>query len=121
MVTRRTRGGVILKSVGILLTVCAFSSICARPAYAASSRGVVTKRISGCDYFMVSATGGYAVLEWYGGHDPDSDDVLVGNFESYGMHDILDDTTDDSLTVWTEDYALSRTGALELLVDKCGD
>ena len=115
-----THGGTIPKSVYILLTICVFSFICAQPVCAAS-RGIVTKRISGCDYFIVNATGGYAVLEWYGGHDPDSDDVLVGNFESYGMHDILDDTTDDSLTVWTEDYALSRTRALELLVDKCSD
>jgi hypothetical protein len=25
------------------------------------------------------------------------------------------------VTVWTEDYALSQTSALEMLVDKCGD
>ncbi len=110
----------MLKSTSILLTLCLISAICPKPTYAAS-RGVVAKRISGCDYFMVSATGGYAVLEWYGGHDPDSGDLLIGNFETYGMHDILDDTADESLTVWTEDYGLSRTRALEILVDKCGD
>jgi hypothetical protein len=37
------------------------------------------------------------------------------------MHDILDDTIDESLTVWTEDYDLARSRALEILVDKCGD
>jgi len=96
------------------------STICPKPAYAAS-QGYVTKRISGCDYFVVNATGGYAVLEWYGGHDPNSGDLLIGNFETYGMHDILDDTADETLTVYTEDYSLSRTRALEILVDKCGD
>jgi hypothetical protein len=109
-----------LKSICILLLLCAISTICSKPAYAAS-QGSVTKRISGCDYFMVYAAGGYAVLEWYGGHDPDSGDLLIGSFESYGMHEIIDDTADDNLTVWTEDYYLSRSRALEVLVDKCGD
>jgi hypothetical protein len=109
-----------MKNALIAVTMVAALGLCAMPAYAAS-RGVVAKRISGCDYFMVNATGGYAVLEWYGGHDPDSDDVLIGNFEANGMHDILDDTADDGLTVWTEDYALSRADALEVLVDKCSD
>ena len=111
----------MLKSAFILLTLfCVFCAVCPEPAHAAS-RGIVAKRISGCDYFMVNATGGYAVLEWYGGHDPDSGDLLIGNFESYGMHDVLDDTADESLTIWTEDYDLSRTRALEILVDKCSD
>lgn len=86
-----------------------------------ASKGIVVKRISGCDYFLVNASSGYAVLEWYGGHDPDTNDLLIGNFESYGMHDILDDTSDESLTVWTEDYALSRSRAIEVLVDQCGE
>jgi len=70
---------------------------------------------------MVNATGGYAILEWHGGHDPDSGDLLVGKFEIYGMHEIVDDTADETLTVRTEEYDLSRTRALEILVDKCGD
>jgi hypothetical protein len=70
---------------------------------------------------MVSTSQGYSVLEWFGGHDPDSGDLLIGKFETYGMHEIVDDTVDETVTVWTEDYALSRTRALEVLVDKCGD
>lgn len=105
-----------LIAIALFVTV----GLWAMPVYAAS-HGVALKRISGCDYFMVNAGGGYAVLEWYGGHDPDGDDVLIGNFETYGMHDILDDTADDNWTVWTEEYGLSRTRALEVLVDKCSD
>ena len=110
----------MLKTIYVLLVVCGILAFCSIPAYAAS-QGVVTKRISGCDYFMVNAAGGYAILEWYGGHDPDSGDVLIGKFETYGMHEIVDDTADESLTVYTEDYALSRERALEILVDKCGE
>jgi hypothetical protein len=109
----------MLKST-LLLFLCVSAAIFPKSAHAAS-QGEIVKRISGCDYFMVNATAGYAVLEWYGGHDPDSGDKLIGKFEAYGMHDIIDDTADDSLTVWTEDYALSRTRALEILVDKCSD
>jgi hypothetical protein len=113
-------GGLILKSATLLLILCLSSAIFPKPAHAAS-QGVIVKRISSCDYFMVNAPGGYAVLEWYGGHDPDSGDELIGKFEAYGMHEIVDDTADETLTVWTEDYALSRTRALEILVDKCSD
>jgi hypothetical protein len=58
----------------------------------------VTSSALGQD-FMVSTKRGFAVLEWFGGHDPDTDDVLIGNFEPHGMHDILDDTADESLWV----------------------
>jgi hypothetical protein len=102
------------------LMVLAIFGCWVAPSYGASS-GTVVKRISGCDYFMVSATSGYAILEWYGGHDPDAGDVLIGKIEQYGMHDIVDDTADENLTVWVEDYGDSRSTALEKLVDKCGD
>jgi hypothetical protein len=58
-------------------------------------------------------------LEWYGGHDPDKDDILVGKYESYGMHDIYDNTADEEITVWVEDYNLSKIAALEKLADEC--
>jgi hypothetical protein len=81
--------------------------------------GVVTRRISGCDYFIVYTKTGFDVLEWFGGHDPDKDDVLIGSYESYGFHDVHDDTADESIRVWTEDYALSKVDALEKLTDSC--
>jgi hypothetical protein len=47
---------------------------------ALAERVEVVKRISGCDYFIAEGRLGYDVLEWYGGHDPDVGDVLIGNF-----------------------------------------
>lgn len=90
---------------------------CCASAHAA--RGVVVYRTSGCDYFVVQSPKGYDVLEWYGGSDPDKGDVLSGNFEEYGMHDIQDSTLDDTVTVWVEDYWLSKADALEKLVEHC--
>ncbi len=85
----------------------------------ASVSGVVSHRISGCDYFLVQTRGGYDLLEWYGGHDPDKGDVIIGPYESYGFHDVIDDTADDGMRVYTEDYWLSKGDALEKLTDGC--
>jgi hypothetical protein len=82
-------------------------------------RGIVSHRVSGCDYFVVATRSDYNLLEWYGGHDPDKDDVLVGGFLSYGSHDIYDETADADLRVWTEDYGLSKEDALEKLTEHC--
>jgi hypothetical protein len=84
-----------------------------------SVAGTVSHRISGCDYFLVQTRGGYDLLEWYGGYDPDKGDVLIGRYEEYGFHDVLDDTADETVNVYTEEYWLSKTDALEHLTDKC--
>jgi hypothetical protein len=100
----------------IAFLACVFFASATNPK---GARGIVYRRISGCDYFIVATRSNYDVLEWYGGHDPDRDDILVGGFESYGFHDIYDETADDDLRVWTEDYALSKEDALEKLTEQC--
>ncbi|WP_158787278.1 hypothetical protein [Granulicella sp. L46] len=111
----------ILAAVCIIATTFATSQVA--PVEAASSKGIVTHRISGCDYYIVAiktpSNVDYSVLEWFGGHDPDEDDIMVGNMTTYGMHTILDDTADESTDVWVEDYALSKSGAAQMLLDKC--
>src|ERR1700676_1765979 len=62
-----------------------------------AAKGTVFPRISGGNYFIVVTKSGYDVLEWFGGHDPDKGDQLIGGFESYGFHDIYDETTDQDL------------------------
>ena len=87
---------------------------------ATSVRGTVTRRISGCDYYLVqTGKDSYAVLEWFGGHDPDKDDVLIGNMRSFGMKTLLDETADETTKVWVEDYDLTKDDAPEKLLDKC--
>ena len=84
-----------------------------------SVRGEVTHRISACDYFLVETRYGYDLLEWYGNYDPDKGDTLVGNYETYGFHDVLDETADETTHVYTEDYQLSKSDALEKLAEQC--
>ena len=93
--------------------------LCASRVAEAVVKGEVVRRVSGCDYFIVATAKSYDLLEWYGGNDPDKGDILVGNYESYGMHDILNDTADETLTVWVEDYGLSKESALDKLVEAC--
>jgi hypothetical protein len=84
-----------------------------------AARGKVSRRISGCDYFIVATKTAYDVLEWFGGRDPDKGDIPIEGFESYGFHDIYDETADEDLQVWTEDYDLIREDALEKLTEQC--
>jgi hypothetical protein len=107
--------GQFLLKLSATLVLASFFSV----TRASAAKGTVSHKMSGCDYFTVETPGGYDLLEWYGGHDPDRGDVLVGQYESYGMHDIYDDTADEELTVWVEDYDLSKEDALDKLVEKC--
>ena len=86
---------------------------------AGTVRGVVAHRISGCDYFVVQTRNGYDLLEWYGDYEPDKGDVLIGAYESYGFHDVYDETVDQNSRVYTEDYWLSKSRALEELAEHC--
>jgi hypothetical protein len=89
------------------------------PKSASAASGEVVYRQSGCDYFVVQTRTGYDLLEWFGGHDPDKGDILVGKFEEYGMHDIYDRTADDEITVWVEEYGESKESVLEKMVEAC--
>lgn len=97
----------------ILVCLCFATSV-----QAASKRCTVVRRISGCDYFMVETGTAFAVLEWYGGHDPDKDDRLVGDM-SYGMKTFAYINRDSTVKVWVEEYGLSKEDALDKLVEKC--
>ena len=108
------RKGAVLTVLLICLLVASSGQV-----EAASSRSIVVYRIGGCDYFVVETRVDYAVLEWYGDHDPDKGDVLVGNISEYGMRTILDETADESLTAWVDEYGLNKTDALEQLVEHC--
>jgi hypothetical protein len=84
-----------------------------------AAKGVVVYKTTRCDYFIVEGANGYDLLEWYGGNDPDKGDMLVGDYESYGMKQIYNITDDDELTVWVEDYWLSKNDVIEKYFEHC--
>ncbi len=113
---RTRRSFVMRKSLSVVLLAVIFSAITST-AFAEKGEVVLKKR--GCDYFVVLTNSGYALLEWYGGNDPDRGDVLVGDYDSYGMKDIYNLTDEVELRVWVEDYLLSKPSAIEKYYDKC--
>ncbi|WP_433965156.1 hypothetical protein [Tunturiibacter gelidiferens] len=82
-------------------------------------KAIIVHRVEGCDYFMVQMHTGYGILEWFGGHDPDKDDILYGDMCTYGMKNIHDETSDSSIRVWVEEYNLTKSDAMDKLLDAC--
>lgn len=55
---------------------------------------------------------GYSCVELYSYSPMYEGDYVVGNFESYGMHEIHDISMDTSNTVYVDDYWLSSDEAV---------
>ena len=108
--------GEYMKTLPIILVV---ACLLLTPFVADAAKGVVVLYKSRCSYYIVETNLGYAILEWYGGNDPSEGDVLVGDFETYGMKDIYNLTTDSETKVWVEDFWLSKSRAIEKYYDKC--
>jgi len=89
------------------------------PHEVAAARGVVVYKRSGCDYYIVNANRGFALLQWYGGNDPDKGDELAGDFESYGFKTIQNLTRDTETRVWVDDYMLSQSSVVAKYKEKC--
>ena len=73
---------------------------------------------SGCDYMVLSTAKGHVVAEWMGGHDPDTGESLIGNFNSYGTKDFFTRGNTKS-RLYVDDYMLSKDSAVEKIRDKC--
>ena len=72
----------------------------------------------GCDYFVAEGSSGLYVIEWYGGHDPDKGDIIVGPIDSYGFKDVCYAGYGQG-HVYVDDYDLSESSAVDKIKDKC--
>ena len=72
-----------------------------------------------CSYYIVATKNGYAILEWYGGHDPREGDVIVADYESYGMKTIFNVTAERETRAWVEDYMLSKDSVIRQYNELC--
>lgn len=98
----------------ILVTLLAFF-----PPLASAAKGVVVYYKTGCSHYIVQTNQGYALLEWFGGNDPSEGDILIGDYEAYGMKDIYNTTADSETKVWVEDYMLTKDHAIESYFEEC--
>lgn len=103
------------------LTMFLFLAASLSPITVNAAKGVVIHYESGCDYYIAESAMGFSLLEWFGGNDPSEGDVLVGDFESYGMKEIHNLNADAQTKVWVEDYWLSKNAVIEEYYEQCGD
>jgi len=80
--------------------------------------GVVVYKKGSGGWFIVESRKGFAVLEWYGGYYPDVGDVIVGEFERYGMKTVRIKGKDRETRIWVEDFSLSQDRAVEIYREK---
>lgn len=65
---------------------------------------VVAEDTPDCDYFVVETSGGYTLLEWYGGEISIwTGDKVSGDLDSYGFKEIQIAQRGE-MRVWIEDY-----------------
>ncbi len=105
-----------MKNILLVVGIFLFLTI---PKIGLAASGTVAYTHSSCDYFIVFTGGDYALLEWYGGYEPDLGDTLVGGYEDYGFKDIYDTTMSRDTKVWVEDYRLSKDRVIEKYQDHC--
>ena len=81
----------------------------------------VVLKPKGCrDYFLADGdNGGVYLLEWYGGFDPDVGDSIVGEIKTYGLKDVFYPDQNSSGKVYVDDFALTKSIAIEKLNEKC--
>lgn len=101
------------------LIVILFFAAILLPTLANAAKGVVVYNKIGCDYYIVETNKGFALLEWFGGNDPNEGDTLVGDFERYGSKDIYNITADRKTRVWVEEFWLSKEEVIEKYFQKC--
>jgi len=110
---------IAVKRIVALICGCA-GLLLAGPASAAD--GTVTSVTgSECsDYFVVKTDDGFALLEWYSGPSPETDDKVVGQFDHFSAEDISVMPGGGMMHVYVEDYGLSEDDAADKLKQKCG-
>lgn len=100
-------------------TVPTYPAISKADIYKSKTAGTIVYKESGCDYFIVENDEGYILAEWMGGNDPDVDDIIAGDFNSYGMKDFYNLNAESGTRLWIDDYMLSKSSAMEDYFDKC--
>jgi hypothetical protein len=78
----------------------------------------VTKVESRSDWFLVETSGGFPLLEWYGGTSPSQDQQFYGNVHKYGFVELTSKVGARTMKVWVDDYSLSKESALKKLAAK---
>jgi hypothetical protein len=91
----------------------------AGPAHAADGTVTAVTGSECSDYFVVNTDDGYALLEWYSGPMPETDDKVAGDFDRFSAEEISVLPAGNRMRVYVEDYGLSKDDAADKLKEKC--
>ena len=90
------------------LIIILFFAATLLPTLANAAKGVVVYNKPDCEHYIVQTNLGFALLQWFGGNYPNEGNILVGDFESFGMKDIYNITADAETRVWVEEFGLPK-------------
>jgi hypothetical protein len=80
----------------------------------AAQTGFVVVTTHGCSgRYVAETSGGYVLLEWFGGRDPSTGDSIKGDLHSFGMKELL--IAGSQSKAWIDDYYLSKSRVIEKL------
>lgn len=104
----------------LLIRLCRKLQFILLVAFAFPAEGAVfevVKTISGCKYFVIEQGPNYIFAEDWLCFSPSIGDTGAGNLNSYGIKKVqLSGLVCD---LYVEDYMLSKSRALEKLIEKC--
>ncbi|RMG27942.1 MAG: hypothetical protein D6732_19635 [Methanobacteriota archaeon] len=103
------------------LNICIFiiTVLTTSTSISGSGPGIVVFSLDTCGYYIVQSEMGMSVLEWFGGVTPVKGDTLIGDFNTYGFVDLYDISQSSSTRAWVEEFMLSKSEALERMMEKC--
>ena len=84
-----------------------------------AAKGEVVYIETGCDYYILQSSDGFALVEHAEGPTPSADDVIVGDFESYGKKQLFNRTSRERIKGWVVDYWLAQDEAMQMYLEQC--
>lgn len=100
-----------------LLPVVAVLACLVTPGTASAAEGWVAGQCGG--WYAIESRSGFALVEWYGGAQPENGTQIVGDFEAFGMKTLVLLPGGREMRVWVEDYWLSLEDARRELLERC--
>lgn len=108
-----------MRILTISLIVISMTSFTNKVKIVDQIKGVVCFKIGACEHMIVCLKdGNYSVVQDY--YDKcEEEDLLIGEFKSFGWKDVYNLTKDKTVRVYVEDWEYSEESAIEEWKEHC--
>lgn len=108
-----------MNKILILILFTILSSFSSNEKSGDQIKGAVCFKIGSCEHMIVCLKdGNYSIVQDY--YDKcDEEDVLIGEFKSYGWKDAYNLTKDITVRIYVEDWEYSEDSAIEEWKEHC--